>query len=99
MTGDLIITSKDEADLFLDDGGVASFHHNGENMLTTYYQDRVDQDTLSDDESIWDVLSEGKQYCKDWHGEHELTQEMIDDAVAWLGFDPKKVNIIRIEMV
>ena len=86
MKAKIVFYLKDEADLYMSDGGVATFHHNGEGILTTYYQDRFipEETQLEEGQTIWDVLAEGKVYHKEWVGQHTITDEMIDDAVNWL---------------
>ena len=87
-------TSNTECDIFMSDGGVASIHHNGEHIITTYYQDRCD----SEDEYIWEKLSEGKVYCKDWEGEDKITDEMLEDAVQWL-YMGGNTEIIKVPLI
>ena len=86
MKAKIVFYLKDEADLYMSDGGVATFHHNGEGILTTYYQDRFipEETQLEEEQTMWDVLAEGKVYHKEWVGQHTITDEMIDDAVNWL---------------
>lgn len=79
----------EDNDLFAPDGGVAVIRFNGEMMLTDYYEDRIK--STWDQEDIWENLAEGKMFCKEWPGKYELTAEMLDDAVEWLGFNPKEV--------
>lgn len=80
-------------DVFLSDGGVASFHFASEGMQTTYYQSRIPKELVSesgqiDFDRLWDKLSYGEQYLHDWP-EHvdSVTDEMIEDAVNWLGYN------------
>lgn len=65
------------------DGGVATIHkvEDEDRYLTTYYQDRCD---ATFDDAMWDRLSEGKVYLKDWHDKTSIDQQMIDDALEWL---------------
>lgn len=86
MKARVVFESKDEAELYMSDGGVATFHHNGEGILTTYYQDRFipEETQLEEGQTMWDVLAEGKVYHKEWLGQHTITDEMINDAVSWL---------------
>ena len=92
MKAKVIFNSIDEVDIFTSDGGVATLHHNGEHIVTTYYQDRASED----DESIWEKLSEGKVYMKDWEGRDIVDDEMIEDAVNWL-CPTFEVTIIKIK--
>ena len=82
MKAKVIFDTENEADVYMSDGGVASFHHNGEHMITTYYQDRIEYGY--NEEDIWEKLAEGKVYCSDWKDKHIVDDEMIEDAVAWL---------------
>lgn len=80
-----------EYTIVVEDGGVATLHHNGHHMLTTYYQDRITEETSKDE--IWDELAEGKAYIKDWEGITEAPtkkelEEMVMDAVDWLVYHP-----------
>ena len=36
-------------------------------------------------ESIWDILAEGKAYCNEYPNDDEVTDEMILQAISWLG--------------
>jgi hypothetical protein len=87
MKAKVVYESANEADVFMTDGGVATFHHNGEHMLTTYYQDRVVVEMLGEDEDLWEKLAEGKAYIKDWPEKQEVDDGMIKDAVSWLCMD------------
>lgn len=80
MTAEVFYESDREAVIYMSDGGVATFHHNEEHMLTTYYQDRIE--IQSDD--IWLSLAESKVYLKDWADKQSIDEEMIADAVRWL---------------
>ncbi len=83
-----IIDNQDylEFGILTDDGGVATFHHNGDCVVTTYYQNRVtniDNDSILYDLSYWEWLALGKAYVKDW--DYTPTQqELIEDALDWL---------------
>ncbi len=70
-----------EFDVIVEDGGVVSVHHNGENLVSTYYQSRITQDM--DPVDFWDELGSGKAYMKDWpDGTHR--DAIIQDALDWL---------------
>ena len=77
----IIKTSDTDFDIITEDGGVASVHYNGEKLCTNYYQSRLTDIDCDDD--IWEQLSEGKIYNKDWT-EKESNQEIITDALNWL---------------
>ena len=69
-----------EATIRVEDGGIATIHHNGEHFITEYYQDRCFEEKPN-----WCILSEGKMNCKDWDKTKEkIDAEMIKDALAWL---------------
>jgi hypothetical protein len=70
-------------DIITENGGVVSVHHNGENWVSTYYQNRLTDCTH--DDYVWDKLSENKVYLQDWEGE-PTKAEMIQDALDWLVF-------------
>lgn len=77
--------TRDEADIFMEDGGAATLHWTGEYMLATYYQDRMKPEDVPEGESIWDILAEGKAYCNEYQNDDEVTDEMILEAISWLG--------------
>lgn len=65
------------------DGGIATIHkvEDEDRYLTTYYQNRCD---ATFDDEMWDALSEGKVYHKDWYNKKEIDEDMIIDALEWL---------------
>jgi len=70
-----------EFDVIVEDGGVVSVHHNGENLVSTYYQNRITQEM--DPEDFWDELGSGEAYMKDWpDGTHR--DAIIQAALDWL---------------
>src|SRR5210317_1694706 len=79
MTKYKLIHVDEDTYLRVDDGGIATFHHNGEHMLTEYYQDRCTSEEID-----WELLAEGKMYVKDWESKQEVDDEMIQDALNWL---------------
>jgi hypothetical protein len=74
------LISNNEATIVTEDGGVATVHHNGQNLVTTYYQLRVEQF----DDDMWDILQEGKQYLKNWTSKQEVDEDTIHAALEWL---------------
>jgi|JFJP01.1.fsa_nt_gi hypothetical protein len=82
----LVVSDNGEMDIFLLDGGVATIHHNGERFLTTYIQNRATPDDLRNPD-FWtsDVMSDSKQYIKDWKPTQKyISSKMILDAARWL---------------
>jgi hypothetical protein len=74
------INKETDATVILEDGGITTVHHNGEHIVSTYYQDRIeryDQDNL-------DRISEGKTSYKDWQDKQVVDDEVIQDALGWL---------------
>lgn len=69
-----------EAIIFVEDGGLVTTHHNGECLISTMYQDRVD---VFDGE-MFDRLESSKQYIKPWRKKQTIDQEVIDHALDWL---------------
>lgn len=69
-------------DIITSDGGVASFYHNGDNYATTYYQRRLTD--CDPNNYVWDELSNGKIYFKDWEEEDPSDSEVVNDALNWL---------------
>jgi len=73
---------KDEATIIMEDGGYATLHHNGEHIITTYYQNRVELFTFN--YRMWNLLDSGIVYVKDWHTKQDIDSEAIQDALQWL---------------
>ena len=71
----VITEGEDDYTIRTGDGGLAVIRHNGENLLTDYYQDRT-----KDAEIDWDKMSESKMHCKDWEDKTFIDQDMIYDA-------------------
>lgn len=69
-------------DIITEDGGIVSVHHNGENLVSTYYQTRL---TEIKGYHIWDELAEGKAYVKEWDEDTD-EDEIVKDALDWLVF-------------
>lgn len=68
-------------DIITEDGGIACVYHNGENLVTHYYQTKLTD--ISKDNYVWDELSNGSIYCNDWDGE-PTRDEIVSDALSWL---------------
>jgi hypothetical protein len=69
-----------EGSIVLEDGSVATFHHNGKFMITEHYQGRVTSKT----EDLWDELGEGKMYVQEWHDYQSFNSRMLNSMVIWL---------------
>lgn len=61
-------------------GGVVTVHHNGSHMLTTYFNDKVEQF----DDNMWEELESSKQWLRDWKKKQEVDDEIVQDALEWL---------------
>jgi gas vesicle protein len=97
---------NDEADIYLQDGGVASIYTNDEGLKTNYYQNRIERKlTQESADNLFDILGEGKMYVKDWQQEKKrVDDEVINDAINWLylatneyEFEIEKVNMEDLE--
>jgi len=78
-----IIDSGESFDIVTEKGGVASFYYNSENHVTTYFQNRLDD--CNPDADLWEQMSQGKVYFKDWDGS-PTKEQVIQDALNWLYF-------------
>ena len=76
----VIIEQNDEFIIVTEDGGIVAVHNNGENLVSTYYQNRLTDVTSLDE--VWEQLSTGKAFMKDW--DNESVQTIIQDALNWL---------------
>jgi len=74
-----MVIEGEDTDIRVADGGVAYIYHNQEHLVTNYFHDRTTDEVID-----WDKLTEGKISLKDWEEQHEVTNEMIEDALAWL---------------
>lgn len=72
---------ENEFDIIIEDGGVVSVYHNGDNLVSMYYQNRITKEM--DPEEFWDDLGSGKAYIKDWT-DGISKDEIILDALNWL---------------
>lgn len=82
----------DEAILIVSDGGIATFHHNGEHIIATLFQNRVELFTFN--YRMWNALDEGKVHIMDWHTKQDIDDEVIQDALNWLVFPSTVLNEI-----
>ena len=69
-----------EATIFMEDGGIVTIYHNGEYILTTLYQERVE---LFNNE-MWEALDDGKVYVQSWENKQTIDNEIIKHAIDWL---------------
>lgn len=76
-----------QVDVITEDGGIATIYHNGENMVTMYYENRLT--TIDPKEDIWEQLSYSKAYMKDWDDTMEM-EDIIKNALEWLVFPSPK---------
>ena len=79
----IITADETEFDVITEDGGVVSFHDNGENIAATYYQSRIDDVEDATSENIWEKLGEGETYGDDFDYETER-ETLIAEALNWL---------------
>ncbi|MEI6586723.1 MAG: hypothetical protein WCL56_11590 [Sediminibacterium sp.] len=75
-----IIEANDEFIILTEDGGIVAVHNNGENLVSTYYQNRLD--SVSNPDDLWEELGSGKAYCNDW--DNESVQHIVKDALNWM---------------
>ena len=75
--------NENEFDVITEDGGIASISFIDESFQTMYYQSRINQSSVDVHSSVWDDLSDGKAYLKEWDG-NPTHESMIQDALQWL---------------
>jgi hypothetical protein len=68
--------------IICEDGGVATLHHNGEHIIAELYQNRVTKNTLLS--NMFDELSEGKMYIKDYPNDNVVNSVHIKECAEWL---------------
>ena len=93
----VIPTSNTEMMVIVQDGGIATCHHNGFHLLTEYYQDRIEKENVGSEE-FWDKLAEGKMYCHDWEEKQEWDEEVVKDMLNWLYISTGKVEFVKSEL-
>jgi hypothetical protein len=79
----VIPSDSTEMMVIIEDGSIATCYHNGSHILTEYYQNRIDKETI-EDENFWDKLADGNIYCKDWKNKQIWDNEIINDMLKWL---------------
>jgi hypothetical protein len=75
-------TDQGDTTLILENGGIATFHNNGEHLVATYYQGRPEMFTF--DYKMWNNLDEDKVYLHDWHTKQHFDGEALIDALKWM---------------
>lgn len=93
----VVTTDKTEMMVIVQDGGIATCHHNGSHIITEYYQDRIEKDNVGSEE-FWDILGEGKMYIKDWEEKQEWDEEVVQDMLNWLYISTIEVAFVKCEI-
>lgn len=78
-------SSDQDVTIVCQDGGIACLHSNGEHMIATLYQSRINPDT--DFEAMFEYLGDGKAYIEDFGG-NVPTPQMITHCINWLNASP-----------
>lgn len=84
--------------VIVQDGGIATCHNNGEHLITEYYQDRIDDESLDSEDGFWDTLAEGKMYIKDWTEKQEWDEEVVQDMLEWLYATTEEVEFVKCDL-
>lgn len=93
----VIPTDDTEMMVMVQDGGIATCHHNGECILTEYYQSRVEKENVGSGD-FWDILAEGKMYVKDWVDKQIWDEEVVQDMLNWLYVATDDVLFVKCEL-
>jgi len=93
----VIPTDDTEMMVIVQDGGIATCHHNGEYILTEYYQDRIEKENVGSEE-FWDILGEGKMYLKDWEDKQTWDEEVVQDMLEWLYVSTVDVVFVKCDL-
>jgi len=93
----VIPTDETEMMVIVQDGGIATCNHNGSHILTEYYQNRIEKDDVGNEE-LWDILADGKVYCKDWEEKQTWDEEVVEDMLNWLYSSPVDVVFVKCEL-
>jgi hypothetical protein len=93
----VINDSDTEMMVLVQDGGIATCHHNGEYILTEYYQDRIEKENVGSEE-FWDILGEGKMYLKDWEDKQTWDEQVVQDMLNWLYAATEDVVFVKCEL-
>ncbi len=91
-----ITKNDEEVTVITEDGSIASIRYadeldEGDNRtaVTDYYQSRFTQEDIDSDDSIWEILGEGKMYYKDWYETDFDNPKLVQDALEWLCMECK----------
>lgn len=93
----VIKKSDTEMMVIVQDGGIATCHHNEENILTEYYQDRIEKENVGSEE-FWDILGEGKMYLKDWKNKQTWDEEVVQDMLNWLYAATEDIVFVKCDL-
>ncbi len=93
----VIPSDETEMMVIVQDGGIATCHHNGSHILAEYYQDRIEKENVGSEE-FWDILAEGKMYCKDWEEKQTWDEEVVKDMLEWLYVSTVDVVFVKCEL-
>lgn len=96
-----VLNLKEDLLVITQDGGVGCSTIDGrEFAFSEYYQSRLTKESKL--ETMYDELSEGKMYCKDWDetGKEKrvLDQEVEQDIINWLVCSTEPIEMVRIEL-
>ncbi|MEY4572165.1 MAG: hypothetical protein RLZ10_1391 [Bacteroidota bacterium] len=93
----VISDSDTEMMVIVQDGGIATCHHNGNHIITEYYQDRIDRENVGKEE-FWDILAEGKMYVNDWEDKQTWDDEVVQDILGWLYCSTEEVEFVKCDL-
>jgi hypothetical protein len=92
----ILDTENEELTVITEDGGVACIRSaemcdTALRLATTdYYQTRMTALKDATPNNMWDLLSEGNMYAKDWADKEYNNLDLIQDALHWLCPTEKK---------
>ena len=84
-----------DLDIILEDGSAAYLYEKENGAGLVLYQNRINAPIAAYDE-IWEKLSKGKAYYKDFAEIPEILDDMIHDAIEWLWFPNQGFSISQI---
>lgn len=83
-----LIKTSDEVTVVTEDGGIACIREidaigeTPRTATTDYYQSRIT--SLDNTDDLYEKLGDGKMFYVDWETAKFDSQEVLDDALAWL---------------